>query len=152
MKKFIIDVIRWCKFYKVIRKSFDFDFTSQLYVELHQLIALRNCINKFKSHEGSEIDIMHMDWAINCLYIVLNGIPFKENYKFKPNILSVLKKTTTWYTICPYVNTRNASRFIDPSCLGSNSTNTFVLQELRDRKAWALYNKIRQNYLLTWWD
>ena len=49
-----------------------------------------------------------------------------------------------WHDVSTnYVNMRNASRFI--------KSDTYA-KEVRALKAWHLYNKLRTQYLQTWWD
>lgn len=155
VKLFWINIRRWLSYYKVIRNTYDFDYTSLLEIELHQLTKLRDCITKYQTHVHAWHNIKTMNLAISCLNIVLEGgcsfsnkvRPFIE--KELPNgLVSLLPNPEYKYYMPVYVNTRNAKRFVEYK----GSTDALYQDNLRIQKAWYLYNKIKYYYLFSWWD
>ena len=158
IKTFWLNIRRWLAYYPVVRKTYDFDYSSLLEIERHQLIKLRDCISKYQNHVNAWRDIRNMNWAIACLDIVLEngcsysngeGLLIKESDEkgFSKLILNPKHK---W--IMPiYVNTRNAKRFWR-GYKEDFQINDLFKDYLRIEKAWYLYNKIRQEHLRMWWD
>lgn len=139
MKKLVIDIKRWLKYWKVIRNTYDFDYESILEVEKHQLTQLRNYIAKFKSSMSWKDDDRRMKLALKLLNIALeqdDSLLF-NNSGYKLNV---------------YVNTRNYSRFIKCSENFKNIDSDLFKDTLRVKKAWYLYNKLRYYWLKSWWD
>lgn len=136
MKKFFIDLKRWFSYYKVIRKTYDFDYSSQLQIELHQLKKLRDCISKYQSYIDSWYDIRNMSLAITCLEIILNNDSGVKS------------------EIPLYINTKNRNRFLEVSdeTIKNNDIKDIILDDIRAEKAWYIYNKIREEHLREWWD
>lgn len=50
-----------------------------------------------------------------------------------------------------YINKKNYKRFFKGEYTDSEFTPV-VLDGLRQRKAWYLYNKLRYNFMFGWWD
>lgn len=159
IRKFWDNLRRWFAYYKVIRKTYDFDFTSLLEVELHQLTQLRNCISKFQSHENSWRDIRNMNWAISCLEIVLedgcsysNGEKgFLEKGPDEKGLYELVPNPSHKWIMPVYVNTRNYKRFWK-HCPENINLGELYKDYLRIEKAWYLYNKIRKEHLREFWD
>ena len=158
IKRFWNNIRRWVSYYNVIRKTDDFDYSSLLEVELHQLTKLRDCISKYQSHIDSWRDIRHMNWAIACLKIMLeNGCSYSNGEKgFFEEV-----ENSGFYRLIPnpnhkwimpiYVNTKNYERFWKnyPASSDLEDLNKDIL---RVEKAWYLYNKIRKEHLREFWD
>lgn len=139
MKKLVIDIKRWLKYWKVIRNTYDFDYESILEVEKHQLTQLRNCIAKFKSSMSWKDDDRRMKLALKLLNIALE----QDNFLLFNN---------SGYKLNVYVNTKNYSRFIKYSENFKNIDSDLFKDTLRVEKAWYLYNKLRYYWLKSWWD
>lgn len=160
IKTFWINIRRWFSYYKVIRKTYDFDYSSLLEIEHHQLIKLRDCISKYQNHVNAWRDIRNMNWAIACLEIVLeDGCSYsngeegfftkeadkKGYYELVPN--------PAYRWIMPiYVNTKNYNRFWKGYGEAPRTLSALSEDCLRIEKAWHLYNKIRKEHLREWWD
>lgn len=154
---------RWTSYYKVIRKTYDFDYSSLLEVEHHQLIKLRDCISKYQNHKYVWKDIRNMNWAIACLEIILEDgcsyisneePPFLEDKK-SPNIHIPTINPKYKVIMLIYVNIKNYKRFMAYPPFYETSLeqgNEFYKDRLRIEKAWYLYNKIRKDHLRNWWD
>lgn len=159
VKLFWINIKRWLSYYKVIRKTYDFDYTSLLEIEYHQLIKLRDCISKYQNHVNAWRDLRNMNLAISCLKIVLeDGCSYSNGEKgFLEECLDeggfhklVPNPAHKW--IMPiYVNTRNYERFWKHYPKNSDLEDLHK-DYLRIEKAWYLYNKIRKEHLREWWD
>lgn len=159
VKTFWINIRRWFAYYPVVRKTYDFDYSSLLEIEHHQLIKLRDCISKYQHHVSADIDIRNMNWAIACLDIVLeDGCAYpngEEGFfikKLNEKGFNELVPNPKHKWIMPiYVNTRNAKRFWK-GYKEDSQIKDLLKDYLRIEKAWYLYNKIRQEQLREWWD
>lgn len=143
IREFWQDICRWLAYFKIIRKTYDFDFSSLLEVELHQLTKLRDSIAKYHTHTNAWYDIRNMNWAIECLRIFINDDECNW-VDGKP----ILKR---------YVNCKNIDRFFDKNKYDNIPDNSEIIlnlekEQLYIRKAWHLYNKIRKEHLIEWWD
>lgn len=56
------------------------------------------------------------------------------------------------FKLTKYVNINNASRFRFKNIAFKGRSQNLMKDILRQRKALYLYNKIRYNYMLEWWD
>lgn len=143
IRDFWQDICRWLAYFKIIRKTYDFDFSSLLEVELHQLTKLRDSIAKHHTHINTWYDIRNMNWAIECLKIFINDD--ECNWEDgKP----ILKR---------YVNCKNIDRFFDKNKYDNIPDSSEIILNIKKerlyiRKAWYLYNKIRKEHLTEWWD
>lgn len=160
VKRFWNNLRRWFSYYKVIRKTYDFDYSSLLEVELHQLIKLRDCISKYQNHVNAWRDIRDMNLAISCLQIVIeDGCAYSNKEKCffvkgpdENGYYNLVKNPNHVWIMPIYVNTKNAERFWKYYNKCSNINNAIQEDHLRIEKAWYLYNKIRKERLRNWWD
>lgn len=156
IKRFWQDLCRWFAYFKVMRRTYDFDYASLLEVELHQLTALRNCIAKYQSHVNSWYDIRNMDWAISCLKIVVedgcsysNGAKAFLEKELDSGEVELIPNPDHKFIMPIYVNTQNGKRFCE---FCGDFQDALIKDILRIKKAWYLYNRIRQEHLKEWWD
>lgn len=145
IKEFWQNLCRWLAYFKVIRRTSDWDFMSLLEVELHQLTKLRDSIAKYQSHLNSWRDIRNMNWAISCLT------------KYMNHDIAIVKGTgeDSKYILNVYVNDKNATRFLPQyNNVPSHHENLLNIKKeaLYMEKAWCLYNKIKKEHLREWWD
>lgn len=150
---------RWFSYYKVLHKCYDFDYSSILKVERHQIIRTRDSITKYQHHLNWENDVKWMNIAIKLIDIILeNGcservgdfamIPTEDgNYK-------LVNDPNSYWTIPIYINTRNSKRFVinKQKDFDDPRTGAIYKDDLRQEKAWQLYHKIRMNQMRHWWD
>jgi hypothetical protein len=125
MKRFYQRLKIWFSYWKVTKNVYDFDYIGILEVERHQIKRTLDCISKYQSHQNADRDIFWMKTAISILDFILG-------YRDMPY----------------YVNTRNYKRYVK---------DRFWIEEVfkydvYNQKCWYLYNKIRKEHLLEWWD
>lgn len=120
---------------------YDFDYSSILEAERHQMIRVRNCISKHQTHLEWERDVKCIDLALKLLDIV------------EEDGCSEMTPTRGW-VLNKYVNIRNSSRFSKtPFDFYSDSrTGALYRDGLRIQKAWYLYHKVKLYHLREWWD
>ena len=159
IKTFWLNIRRWLAYYPVVRKTYDFDYSSLLEIERHQLIKLRDCISKYQNHVNALRDIRNMNWAISCLEIVLeNGCSYSNGERCffekgpdERGFYELVPNPAHKWIMPVYVNTKNYKRFwIHYS--EHNNLEELHKDYLRIEKAWYLYNKIRKEHLREWWD
>ncbi len=139
-------------------ESLDFDYSSILSVERHQIKRVRDSINHYRNHVNWEQDVASMDLALRLLDLIEeNGeaeLLCDEPFKFKDNGYLELNPDAKW-KMERYVNTKNASRF-NPKWTSAHfddpDTGALMKDLLRVEKAWHLYHKVRQYKFRTWWD
>lgn len=139
--RFINRLKIWVSYWKVSDDLYDWDYTSLLYIEKHQIERVKTHIEIYHDYESWSDDIKWMNVAINLLDIILeDGCAELLNEK---------------YSIPVYVNTRNFSRFISNVThdeLFENPAITDLHKDaLRLKKAWTLYYKLREQYTKRWW-
>lgn len=139
--RFIDRLKIWVSYWKVSDNLYDWDYTSLLYIEKHQIERIKNHIEKYHDYESWRNDVKWMNIAINLLDIILeDGCAELLNDK---------------YNISVYVNTRNFSRFISNATydelFGKPMIAGLCKDALRLKKAWALYYKLREQYTKGWW-
>lgn len=115
---------RWLSYYKALRYAYDFDYTSILLVEKHQISRLRNVIEKTEFYEGYERDVEIMNTAIKLIDIIIDE-PFDVE-----------------------VNLRNGYRFDEGFKIKDSDVYKSIVYI---NKAWNLYYKIRKQYTRNWW-
>lgn len=109
-------------------QSFDYLFIINMELEMLEKFY-EYYKNSYRMFENRYV-YQKIELAIKLLRISVNNDCF-----------TILDK---WYDVSTnYVNMRNASRFI--------KSDTYA-KEVRTLKAWHLYNKLRTQYLQTWWD
>lgn len=144
---------RWFSYYKILRKVYDFDYSSILIVEKYQIKRVRDSIIKYQHHVDWKQDVRWMNIAIKLLEIVEENGCAVTGQTIEVN--DILKIHHIDYQLPVYVNVRNASRFINKyaiSKLEEPKIGVLIKDNLRIEKAWYLYNKIRYNHLRDWWD
>lgn len=156
VRRFWENIGRWFSYYNVIRKMYDFDYSSILEVERHQIERVRDSIAHFHSHLNAERDIERMNLALRLLSIVEeDGISeyhgkdptFNDDHTFSVD-------PEGYYTIPVNVNTRNAHRFssMKLDLYEDPRSGNMYKDSLRTEKAWHLYNRMRLYFLQSWWD
>ena len=133
IKRIWSGIKRWFSYINVAVSIYDFDYTSILEVEKHQIIRVRDRIAKYDNYDDCNHNIEWINKALACLNIVLED--------------GCIQLIDNEWKIPYYVNTRNAKRF----CKTENYSSIFVLDAIRITKAWILYNKIRAYHLKRWW-
>lgn len=129
------NIKRWFKYYPIVSKIVDFDYSSVLEVEKYQLTVLRNNILKYKSMSSWEYDVSRINLAINLLE------------KYSQNFVELIDGK---YQLHIYVNTRNSKRFLKNYVC---EQDTILHKEyLYKEKIWKLYYKVREKYTREWWD
>lgn len=158
IRRFGENISRWFSYFPVLWKAYDFDYSSILSVERHQIKRVRDSISHFRSHVDWEYDVASMNLALRLLDIIeedgeavlLCDKPFIHNSKgmYEPN------PDAKW-KLERYVNTRNAARF-NPRWSSEHfenpKTGVLMKDRLRVEKAWYLYHQLRQYKLRSWWD
>lgn len=150
----IVGIKRWLSYYKVLRNVNDFDFSSILEVEKHQIGRVRDSIIKYHSHLNWKQDVEKMNLALKLLDIIEEDGRAElvcERIKLKDG--TVATSPIFRWTLDVYVNTRNSSRYFKHSPDYNDSrSGPLAKDSLRVRKAWELYYKLRCNYTRDWWD
>lgn len=123
----------------LLANDYDFDYCFLLYFERQKLINMRDFLTD-KSicwAEHSNSDIRWIDISIKLITIITQ----------EDNLISVDCRT-----ISKYVNKRNYFRFTPQLKDYIDRDFCLALNELRIKKALHLYNNIRTNYLMNWYD
>lgn len=158
IRRFGDNISRWISHFPILWRAYDFDYSSILSVERHQIKRVRDSINHYRNHVNWEQDVASMDLALRLLDLIEeNGeaeLLCDEPCKFKDNGYLVLNPDAKW-KMERYVNTKNASRF-NPKWTSAHfddpNTGALMKDLLRVEKAWHLYHKVRQYKFRTWWD
>lgn len=125
---------RWFSYMKPCFNCYDFDYSSVLTMERHQLIRLRDNIAKYHNHVNAERDIERMNTTLRLLDIISEEIFGRfSNGKWEFD---------------KYVNFKNKKRF---GVMGNREDALWKI-DLYQRKAWCLYHEMRKAWLRTWWD
>lgn len=125
-KTFWTNIARWFSYYKIVRKIDDIDSESVLKLEQYQL-------GRIMRSSLSERDKERINLAIKLIDIILD-------------VDDLLEYNQGEWTINKYVNTKNLSRYMD-----DGNINAVIKWNLRQRKAWHLYHKLRLYYMQSWW-
>lgn len=158
--RFWENIGRWFSYYKVLRKVYDFDYWGVLIVERHQLERLRDSIAYYNNHVEAERDVEKINTALKLLDILEEngcskriGKPF-EFKKLDNSFYELVNDPDVTYTIPVYVNTRNSQRFWDfeKSKFEDPNMGNLFKDDLRLKKAWYLYHKMRLYFMRSWWD
>lgn len=150
----IKNIIRWVP---TLFKDREWDYSFMLEIE-HK--KLKNMIKWYEQHDYGHLvsgpaTVRQMKLAVSLLDIILekenwwhiDNAFYPEYYNFVEN--KPLQPTT--FVIDKYVNTRNYKRFYP--LLSDNAIKQSVwIIDLRLQKAWVLYNKLRERYMMHWWD
>ena len=83
----------------------------------------------------------------------LNYKEIAKDLKLAIDLLDIIVDNTSIYKdVYCYINTKNAYRFVKYKIPENESYKKLVLWDLRQQKAWNLYNKLRLYKMNTWWD
>lgn len=134
-------------YFKLFGKLYDFDCSSVLEVEKHQLKRIRKCLIKTHHHVGWEYDLQRINLTISLLDKIIESDSPLELIN-QPQIFP--EYIPCEWKIIKYVNTKNASKFIKQKDLNFE-IHPILLELLYEEKLWYLYNKVRQQYLRNWW-
>ncbi len=158
LQRFGENISRWFSYFPVLCKVYDFDYSSILSVERHQIKRVRDSISHYRNHLNWEQDVASMNLALKLLDIIeengeakmIGDEPFETDEqgfcKPNPNVRWELDR---------YVNIRNATRFNskwDLSFFNNVKDVDLIKDHLRVGKAWHLYHKLRQYKSRSWWD
>jgi len=139
MKVFKENFKRWLSYCKPCFKGcFDFDFSSILLMERHQLERVRDNIAKYHNHVNAERDVERMNTALKLLDSIL-----EEGS-------DILDFNQGKYKLTKYVNTKNAYRF--GNYTEEHLQKPLWVADLYCEKTWKLYHRFREQWLRTWWD
>ena len=150
----IINIIRWIP---TLFKDREWDYSFMLEIEQKKL---KNMIKWYEQHDYGHLvsgpaTVRQMKLAVSLLDIILE----KDNWwhidnAFYPEYYNFVENKplqSTGFVIDKYVNTRNYKRFYP--LLSDNAIKQSVwIIDLRLQKAWLLYNKLRERYMMHWWD
>ena len=117
---------------RLLKKDFDFDFFYLLKLERYKIKQMSKFFKTRAIVASADRTAQELDLCYNLLTIVM--------YE-KPGI----------------VNTRNASRFLNEYSVEmlknpDNKIKGYMYTDLRVKKAWNLYCKIRLERTFYWWD
>ena len=150
----IKNIIRWIP---TLYKDREWDYSFMLEIEQKKL---KNMIrwyeqNDYGNSTSGPITVKQMKLAVRLLDIILEkenfwSIDYPEGYEFVVNhTYKPLPETS--FVIDKYINTKNYKRFFH--WLNDNAMKSSSLKiDLRIRKAWYLYHKLREQYMMGWWD
>lgn len=147
----IKNVFRWIP---LLWKDYDWDYGFMLEIERKKL---SNMIRWYEENDyGVSVDgkrnVKMMRIALNCLNIILDGDWWTIDYPPGVDWL-VRQDSEQYYKIEPYINMRTWKRFIPYMTQEKIDMHPKLWSiELREEKAWRLYNKIREQYMRNWWD
>lgn len=150
----IKNIIKWIP---TLWKDREWDYSFMLEIEQKKI---KNMIywyetNNYGHCTSGRRTVREMKLAAGLLDIILEKdnwwhIDYPKDYeffvdhKFQPLPMSS-------FVIEKYVNTRNYKRFYPWLNDGAMKWSSWII-ELRRQKAWILYNKLRENYMVHWWD
>ena len=148
------NVIRWIP---TLYKDREWDYSFMLEIEQKKL---KNMIKWYEQNDygnsiSGPITVKQMKLAVRLLDIILEkekfwSIDYPEDYAFVvDHKYNPLPETS--FVIDKYINTKNYKRFF--SWLNDNAMKSPSWKiDLRISKAWYLYNKLREQYMMNWWD
>lgn len=151
---------RWISYFPVLRRVYDFDYSSILEVEKYQITRVRDCITKYQDHMNWERDVQHMNLALRLLDIIEEDgcaeiIKKPLTFDSAKGTEFIVNDSNEYWFIPVYVNTKNSRRFMktfDPQKFKNSSTGDLWRDYLRVEKAWHLYHKVKSQYMREWWD
>lgn len=144
---------RWFSYYKVLRTAYDFDYSSILDVERHQMIRVRDSIAKADKYIGWEHDVSRINLALKLLDISNDGGAVLVDSSLIIEDNGLCQSDNTW-DMPIYVNTKNYKRFLPNMTLErleDPKIGALHKDHLRQQKAWYLYHKLRMYNLKHWW-
>ena len=152
IKKFFANIKNVLSYLPLLWKDRQWDYGFMLEMERNKLQKMikwyedndyGHTTSGYRTHQT-------MKWALDCLNIIFEDdwwsikfIPITEWSKM------TLEEKNSCYNIKPYINVNNRDRFLRVNC---PKDDKWYWIDLREEKAWRLYNKIREQYMRTWWD
>lgn len=155
IREYIEFLCRWLSYFKVLRKTYDFDYSSILAVEKHQISRVRDAIIHYRNHVNWKRDVEKMNLALSLLEIIEKD---GEIEMINENECFSCEDDKPVWRCNGYINTRNSYRFnkhIAKKLSDLSDTDNYkeILKNyLRVEKAWYLYYKLRRQYTRDWWD
>lgn len=122
-------------------KQFDFGYLLEL-----EKLKLQLMIKEFKTHPHTD-HTSNIRWISICIKLI-------DIIQEEDSALEVVEMKTSkpQFKLVKYVNINNASRFRIEYLDQYDRLQVYRRELLRQQKALYLYNKIRYNYMLEWWD
>lgn len=162
IRRFWENIGRWLSYFNVLRRIYDFDYSSILAVERHQISRVRDSIAHYRNHLYAERDIERLNLALRLLDIIKEdgccervGKPFNfVESKDKDGLYELEDDPESYYTILVYVNYKNALRFssMELSRYTDSKSGALWQSQLRVEKAWHIYHRLRLYFMRSWWD
>ncbi len=152
IRRFGENISRWFSCCPVLWKVYDFDYSSILSVERHQIKRVRYCISHFRNHVNWEQDVASMNLALKLLDIIEgNGEAELLCYEpFIPNdkVLYEPNPDAKW-KLERYVNTKNAARFNPQTNRNKYPCLLELPQWQRPSWHWALISRFSRKHCLS---
>lgn len=149
-----IDFLKaWFGYFSVLKKCYDFDNSSILYVQRYQTKRVLDYVEKYGIHADKDRDIRHMKLVIKLIDLYLNDDFMKCTYEGSADIKEFFKAKDKWE--CRYhVNIKNWRRFVHDSPMSeeSHDMQEIMKGELYERKVWHLIHLINEYFQEQWWD
>lgn len=158
IRDFFSDLNRWFSYWKPIRKMHDFDYSSILIAQRHQIGRVRDSITYFQNHVNWRNDVASMNLALKLLNIIEEDGASKIMPEGEDHLIfnddSIDFNPNTYWKMDIYVNTRNAKRFckFQSSLFEDPKSGDLYKDNLRVAKAWHVYHKLLEYKMKTWWD
>lgn len=160
IQEFFLGLKRWFSYYKVLMNVYDFDHSSILSVEKHQIARVRDDITRFQSYTNWERDVRYINLALKLIDIIEEdgcSILHGGGLHFEPcgdGTSKVVHDPESKWTMPIYVNTSNSERFckIPKDKFKDSTIGPLMKDHLRIEKAWHLYHKLRVYHMRSWWD
>lgn len=127
---------------KILSADYSFDYGYLLNLEKSKLQLMLKSF-KDEPHTDHTSDIR---WISICIKLI-DIIQEEDSAIEYDDALDSMK-----FKLTKYVNINNASRFRFKNIAFKGRSQNLMKDILRQRKALYLYNKIRYNYMLEWWD
>lgn len=162
VRRFWENIGRWLSYYKVSRSIYDFDYSSILAVERHQIKRVRDSIVHYHNHLNADRDIERLNLALSLLDIIeedgccerigkpLNFVECKD----KEDLYELEDDPNSYYVVSVCVNHRNALRYSKRNLASYADPKTGAMWQshLRVEKAWHIYHRLRLYFMRSWWD
>lgn len=134
---------------RLIKSAMQFqpwDYGFLLDIEKQALIKMRDYFETSDIAVGDDLVYRDLKLAIKLLEIATDEVSALQ-YKNQDwsNLRNYVRSTESYLTV--YVNPKNYQRFIEVK-----PESDFLLNVLRVKKAWYLYNKLRYYRMEEWWN
>lgn len=157
-RRFFNNITRWFSYLPVAWRVYDFDYTSILAMERHQIMRVRDSIVRYRHHVNWHQDVASINLALKLLDIIEedNGADLiGDDYLIFNKDHTITFNPDCRWQLDKYVNIRNARRFypeMELECYENTNDGAIYRGHLRVEKAWHLYHKLRLYKLRGWWD